>query len=80
MENSRKVPIKNILYMFSYIWDKAEAIDLALKDNNDDFDSPNILSKLFLENIKDVLKVGLYREYKSHIEEIKCCQKLQIKD
>lgn len=71
MENSRKVPIKNILYMFSYIWDKAEAIDLALKDNNDDFDSPNILSKLFLENIKGVLKVGLYREYKSHIEEIK---------
>lgn len=71
MENSRKVPIKNILYMFSYIWDKAEAIDLALKDNNDDFDSPNILAKLFLENIKDILKVGLYREYKSHIEEIK---------
>ena len=71
MEDSRKVPIKNILYMFSYIWDKAEAIDLALKDNNDDFDCPNILSKLFLENIKDILKVGLYREYKSYIEEIK---------
>lgn len=71
MENSRKVPIKNILYMFSYIWDKAEVIDFALKDNNDDFDSPNILAKLFLENIKDILKIGLYREYKSHTEELR---------
>ena len=71
MENNRKVPIKNILYMFSYIWDKVEEIDLALKDNNDDFDSPNILAKLFIENIKDIFKIGLYREYKLHIEEIK---------
>ena len=71
MENNRKVPIKNILYMFSYIWDKAEAIDFALKDNNDDFDSPNILAKLFIGNIKDILKIGLYREYKLHKEEIK---------
>ena len=71
MENNRKVPIKNILYMFSYIWDKAETIDFALKDNNDDFDSPNILAKLFIENIKDILKIGIYREYKAHTEEIK---------
>lgn len=71
MENNRKVPIKNVLYMFSYIWDKAEIIDFSLKDNNDDFDSPNILAKLFLENIKDILKIGLYREYKLHTEEIK---------
>lgn len=71
MRNDRKVPIKNVLYMFSYIWDKAEAIDLVLKDNNDDFDSPNILAKLFLENIKDVLKIGLYRDYNLHSEEIR---------
>ena len=71
MKNNRKVPIKNILYMFSYIWDKAEEIDLTLRDNNDDFDSPNILAKLFIENVKDILKIGLYREYKSHTEEIK---------
>ncbi len=71
MENNRKVPIKNILYIFSYIWDKAETIDFALKDNNDDFDSPNILAKLFIENINDILKIGIYREYKAHIEEIK---------
>lgn len=71
MGNNRKVPIKNILYMFSYIWDKVEAIELALKDNNDDFESPNILAKLFIENIKGILKIGLYREYKLHTEEIK---------
>jgi len=71
MEKSRKVPIKNVLYMFSYIWDKAESIDFDFKDNDDDFDSPNILTRLFLENIKDVLKIGLYREYNLHTEEIK---------
>lgn len=71
MKNNRKVPIKNILYMFSYIWDKVEEIDLTMKDNNDDFDSPNILAKLFIENVKDILKIELYREYKLHAEEIK---------
>lgn len=71
MEENRKVPIKNILYMYSYIWDKAEIIDLALRNNNDDFDSPNILAKLFIENIKDIFKIGLYREYKVHTEEIR---------
>ena len=71
MKINRKVPIKNILYMFSYIWNKAEDVDFALKDNKDDFESYNILAKLFIENIKDILKIGLYREYKSYTEEIK---------
>ena len=71
MENIRKVPIKNILYMFSYIWDKAEEIDSIFRNDNDDFDSPNILAKLFLENIKSIMKVGLYREYNLHTEELK---------
>ena len=52
MERNRKVPIKNVLYMFSYIWDKADYIDFDNKDNNDDFENSNILTKLdYIENI-----------------------------
>ena len=57
--NNRKVPIKNILYMFSYIWDKAENIDFTYLNNNDDFDSSNILARLFLENIKEIKKTRI---------------------
>ena len=71
MKENRKVPIKNILYMFSYIWDKAENIDFEYMNNNDDFKSIDILARLFLENIKDILNVGLYKEYKEHTDEIK---------
>ena len=67
----RKVPIKNVLYMFSYVWDKAEYIEMTFKDNNDDFDSANILAVLFLENINDVLKRGLYKEYQNKVNEIR---------
>ena len=67
----RKVPIKNVLYMFSYVWDEAEYMEMTYKDNNDDFDSANILAMLFLENINDVLKRGLYKEYQSKTEEIR---------
>lgn len=68
---NRKVPIKNILYMFSYIWDKAENIDFTYLNNNDNFDSANILTRLFLENIKEIKKRGLYKEYKEEREEIR---------
>ena len=67
----RKVPIQNILYMFSYIWDKVEYLDTTLLDDNDDFDSVNILSKLYLDNISYVMKKGIYKEYKEVKEEIK---------
>jgi hypothetical protein len=55
-KNSRKVPIKNVLYMFSYIRDKAEFFDCTKLSNNDDFDSVNILAELFLINIDTYIK------------------------
>ena len=69
--NNRKVPIKNILYMFSYIWDKVEHNDFKNVDNNDDFEATNILSELFLNNIDTIKKTGLYKEYKENMEEIR---------
>lgn len=35
--------------MFNYILDEAKSIDFEYLDNCDDFDSANILAKLFIE-------------------------------
>ena len=67
----RKVPIQNILYMFSYIWDKVEYLDTTWLDGNDNFNSVDILSNLYLENISYVMKRGIYKEYKEIKDEIK---------
>ena len=57
--------------MYSYVWDKVDFDDYAFLSNMDDFDSPNILSTLFLINTKAVLKKGLYREYQEINEELR---------
>ena len=77
----RKVPIQNVFYMFSYIWEKVEYLDTKFLDNNDDFDSIDILSKLYLENVKYIMKKGIYKEYKEIKEEIKGIRgKIDFKD
>lgn len=67
---NRKVPIKNVLYMFSYVWDEVNAIEKINLDANDKFDSANILSELFLMNVNNVTKQGLYKEYREHSKEL----------
>ena len=61
--NKFKVPIKNALFMYSYIWDKAESTDLINLDANDTFKSSNIYAELFIINVKKLLLKGLYKEY-----------------
>ena len=67
----RKVPIKNVLYMFSYVWDKVAFQEYTNLDDEDDFDSATILSTLFLINVRSILKRGLYKEYNEINEELK---------
>ncbi len=67
----RKIPIENVLYMFSYIWEKAYYSDFTNLASEDDFDSANILSTLFLVNVNSVLKRGLYKEYFETEEELR---------
>ena len=68
--NKFKVPIKNALFMYSYIWDRVENKDFTNLSSEDDFDSSNIFSELYLINIKKILKRGLYKEYISKNEEL----------
>ena len=80
-KKKRKVLIQNVLYMFSYIWEKVEYLDTKFLDNNDDFDSIDILSKLYLENVTYIMKKGIYKEYKEIKEEIKGIRgKIDFKD
>ncbi len=58
-----KVPIKNALFMYSYIWDKVENKDYTNLSAEDDFKSSNIYAELFLINISKIIKRGLYKEY-----------------
>ena len=51
--NKFKVPIKNALFMYSYIWDKIEKKDFTNISFEDDFESSNIYIELFLINIKN---------------------------
>ena len=69
--NLRKVPIKNILYMFSYIRDKVDFCDYKNLSANDDFDSVNILAELFLINVYPYIKRWIYREYVEKKSEIR---------
>ena len=54
--NKFKVPIKNVLFMYSYIWDKVDSKDYINLSDEDDFISSNIYAELFLINIKKILK------------------------
>ncbi|MBR3052467.1 hypothetical protein IKG60_02505 [Candidatus Saccharibacteria bacterium] len=71
--NRFKVPIKNVLFMYSYIWDEnvAKWLDgLARLDGNDDFDAPELLAELFLMNLTYILQRGLFREYLTRHESL----------
>lgn len=61
--NKFKVPIKNVLFMYSYIWDKVDSKDYINLSDEDDFISSNIYAELFLINIKKILRRGLYKTY-----------------
>ena len=61
--NKFKVPIKNALFMYSYIWDKVDNHDYINLSSEDDFASSNIYAELFLINIRKILKRGLYKTY-----------------
>lgn len=69
--NMFKVPIKNVLYMYSYIWDKVDNKNFINLNSNDNFYSSNIYAELFLMNINSIIKKGLYKEYINKNEEIK---------
>lgn len=68
--NTYKVPIKNVLYMYSYIWDRKRTEDFVNLDAKDDFAFSDMMAELFLMQTRKVLFKGLSKEYVSRDEEI----------
>lgn len=68
--NTYKVPIKNVLYMYSYIWDRNRSEDFIDLNAEDDFSFSDLLAELFLRYGKKVLKKGLAKEYINKDDEI----------
>jgi len=65
-----KVPVKNLLYMYSYAWDMVSSqqiIQLAAEDN---FTSSDIFAELFLINAQHLLKRGLHRQYVERADDL----------
>lgn len=65
-----RVPIKNVLYMYSYIWDRKRTDDFIDLKATDDFVFSDLLAELFLKQVKQVIKRGLSKEYVDRKEEI----------
>lgn len=78
----RKIPTENILYMLSYVMDEVDSNDnLIFLGADDDFNSIDIWTKLFLLNFDIILKKGIYREYIENNDELKGIKgKLDIKN
>ena len=57
------VPIKNALYMYSYVWDRKRRDELIDLSNTDDFNFSDLYAELFLMNVRRVIRKGLNREY-----------------
>ncbi len=65
-----KIPIKNIYYMLCYAWNTLQRDDTALT-GIEKFDNIfNLLAKLMINGIKNVIKRGFHREYLDYSEEL----------
>ena len=64
------IPVQNIYYLFLYAWNKfqeGKSLELNLEDSPD---IPNLFSNIFVNSLKRLIKRGLYKNYKSEINEL----------
>ena len=66
-----RVPIKNALFMYSYVWDRVGHQDLTKLASEDSFSSVDVYAELFLLNVEKIIRKGLYQDYNTKNEELK---------
>ena len=59
----RKVPIKNIFYMLSYVWDDINLFKHGMIGVDDDFSSADLMADLFIYYSSKYTKRGIIHEY-----------------
>lgn len=67
---AKNIPIKNTYYMLSYAWDTLKTDD-SIDNESKEFDNIyNLLTKIYLEGLKSIIKRGIYKDYISKQEEL----------
>ncbi|MBV7271649.1 5-methylcytosine-specific restriction endonuclease system specificity protein McrC [Clostridiaceae bacterium UIB06] len=70
MSEDQKIPIKNIYYMICYAWNTLKIEDKTLV-GIEKFDSIyNLLAKVIINGVNNIIKRGFHREYTDHKEEL----------
>ncbi|MCJ1962075.1 5-methylcytosine-specific restriction endonuclease system specificity protein McrC [Novosphingobium mangrovi (ex Hu et al. 2023)] len=65
-----RIPIANIYYMFCYAWDRfeqAKATDVGAEPSPD---LPNLLARVLLAGVRNLIRRGLDRGYQPKVEEL----------
>lgn len=70
MNESSKIPIRNIYYLLCYAWNTLKRDDTTLT-GMEEFDNIfNLLAKLMINGVKNIIKRGFHREYLDYSEEL----------
>ncbi len=82
MYKSNIIPVGNIYYMVLYAWDRVKDIsNIANKDLEEIKDINHVLIDLFLNDVQELLRSGIYKDYTNVTEESKFIKgKIQIKE
>lgn len=65
---SHKIPVRNLYYLLSYAWDRADLAGEALVGASDDWDLLDLLAHAFCFHVRRIVKRGLDRSYRSVTE------------
>lgn len=77
----KRIPIKNIYYMLSYAWDSLKLDEKADKEGSDFDNIYNLLTKIYIEGLKTIVKRGIYKDYVYKQEELGSLRgKINIKE
>ncbi len=70
MNNNKKIPLANLYYMLSYIWNKSEVLEIEKLNSKYNHDVDNFLTSILIIELNKIIRSGLHQEYRSKNEEI----------
>ncbi|MCW6088160.1 5-methylcytosine-specific restriction endonuclease system specificity protein McrC [Clostridium sporogenes] len=70
MNENQKIPIKNIYYMLCYAWNTLKAEDNTLVGTEKFDNIYNLLAKIMINGVSNIIKRGFHKEYNDSKEEL----------
>jgi len=68
----KKIPIKNIYYIFCYAWQKFEIGRQAAVGTDDNTEEHELFSKVLVHAVKHLVRRGIDRDYVEQTEDLSC--------